>query len=139
MFGVWKDVQKSIKKIWIKYLSKIFLQISQYSIKWNLESFSNFSNNIWCVHMFSMVSPLNIFLSELIHFSNASGHLIIPPQNLLYSRGYLIMFYESSIINWGVKLDTINSLDVSSVQKFYRSHLISCPEYIFKRDFIFKF
>jgi hypothetical protein len=49
--------------------------------------------------MFSMVSPLNIFLSELIHFSNASGHLIIPPQNLSYSRGYLIMFYESSIIN----------------------------------------
>jgi len=59
-----------------------------------------------------MVSPLNIFLSELIHFSNASGHLIIPPQNLSYSRGYLIMFYESSIINWGVKLDTIKDVQV---------------------------
>jgi len=47
-----------------------------------------------------------------------------------------MIFHELSIINLDVKLDTINSLEVSrGVQKFFGSHLIQFSKKIFSRRF----
>jgi len=73
-------VPTRILKILDKIFRKIFCQISQYSIKWNLGSLNNFSLNNWGVYEFNIASLLKYILRELIQLYISFWNLWHPKQ-----------------------------------------------------------